>query len=272
MRITDNDLKIFKILYKVFWMPTELIALLIDEPVAYTNRRLIRMRANGYIGREVLAGSACNYLTRSGMNFLDLPHRNVRKPSLYQYEHQLGEAQMYCFLSMYPLTKAKKPLARFFEIITERDLLCCRDWEVVGYKSNGAKKMRAADEDFHVPDGYIRSTSGQLYGLEFERSRKSATSNTQLINNIHSNSLIFGTQLWFAEGKLVQNKIHREKGDNKILIYDMATVRAWLDTRIASLSETISWKEKRTPEDRLGDWTTPKPLNQLMENIDLQLE
>lgn len=276
IKLTDNDRKILTILYKFQWCSAEHLALLIDEPVKFVTRRCLQLQEAGLIGREYLAGGvlSCNYIKTRGMNMMDFPERKVSVPSLYNYEHTLGEINVYIFLALHPKTGIK-----LGQIVTERDILNSIVWDDDGLDSRGRRRVVARDitMGIHRPDGYIvREKDGKTYytALEFERSKKSARSNSHLLENIESNARVFNAgQWWFVVGQQIKNKIDKVQiQDHKLKQFNYDKILDYLSQRKDELPITKASKEGRQQRDFIGELVKPIPLTALPKKREYELE
>lgn len=276
IKLTENDKRIIQILYKVPWAQAEHLALLIDEPVAYVTRRCIRLQELGVIGREYLAGGvlSCNYLKTKGMNLLDLPKRKIPKPTLYTYEHTLGEINTYVFMCLHPQINVK-----FGQIITERDILNSIIWDDDGTDKNGHRKVTARDLTLgiHRPDGYIiREKNGQQFytAIEFERAVKSNKSNSDLLSNIESNAHVFNAgQWWFVTCVQVKNKIDKvQQPEHALKLFNYDLVLQFLEQQKEELPKQKATKTGRVQRDYIGELYTPRALSSILPNKTVTLE
>ena len=276
INLTDNDKRILTILYKFQWCSAANLALLIDEPVSFVTRRCIRLQEAGLIGREYLAGGvlSCNYIKAKGMKMMGFIPRKVSKPTLYNYEHTLGEINVYTFLAINPTTHIK-----LGQIITERDILNSVVWDDDGLDKQGRRRVIARDLTLgiHRPDGYIVNDTKdgrQFIALEFERSKKSAKSNSHLLDNIESNARVFNSgQWWFVVGNQIKNKIDKVKRDeHKLKQFNYDLVLNYLEQRKEDLPTTKASKEDREQRDYIGELITPVALSDIPKNKNYVLE
>ena len=174
--LSDLDIEIFKVLYKVDFMCDYQIALIVGENKSYISKRLRDLASGGFTCRKVLKANcpAANWVTKLGMKRAGLYIRNVRQPTLGRYEHSLGCADMYTFFCI--LRRLKDGSVRRFvyygDIITERDFNAVRELKKVGTKKNGQPIFKSLDSSIHHPDGYF-CRDGRYYALEYERTAKS---------------------------------------------------------------------------------------------------
>ena len=164
------------------------------------------------------------------------------------------------------------------QIMSERDILNSVVWDVTGYNSIGRKTVQARDLSLgiHRPDGYIiteKNGEPRYWALEYERTKKNKGSNTQMIDSLDSNSDLFSLQLWFCENQNIRKKLEKEKRDShNVKIFDMQTVRKYLELKKEKLPDVLSTKEERTPRDYLGEFIEPLALTSLPRRKKVVLE
>ena len=94
-----------------------------------------------------------------------------------------------------------------------------------------------------------------------------------MIDSLDSNSDLFSLQLWFCENQNIRKKLEKEKRDShNVKIFDMQTVRKYLELKKEKLPDVLSTKEERTPRDYLGEFIEPLALTSLPRRKKVVLE
>ena len=272
VRLSDLDIWILIVLYKLPWAMDYHVALLVGEPVKYVRRRLQQLAEGGLVRRVNLMANrtALNAITSKGISEAGLEPRNVCNPTYFSVEHDLGVIDTVVYLSI--LEKNGKHLTDFGSIITERDFQSVREMEQVGTRSDGKPIYKAKDDGIHEPDAYIIKKDKYI-AVEFERTLKSRKSNSQLIDNAIDLRKRFDKQYWIYGNNAVRNKLNEVRKDiPEMSIIGIDDVREYLRIRLERLPETISAKTGIPTNNRIGTMQDPIPLNKLPLRNGLSLE
>lgn len=279
VELSESDYEILKSLYKCSWLHDYHLAAIIGENHKnYVRGRQKKLTVAGLVKRKMMKSGmpAVNWLTQAGMRELGLPVRNVNEPKLYNYEHDLGCADMYVYLCL--LRKKKDGsfgrLAYFGEVITERDFNAVSTMREINKKSNGQPIYVRLDRDIHKPDGYLKRNNMYI-ALEFERTPKSKK--RILRDNVLDNAKRFAVQYWVYSKPSVYNallEIQQELGSDKIKILDIEKIRRTIQRYVDNLPPVISKKSGKPRVSNFGEMVEPIPLNKipLIATTNVQLE
>ncbi|MBR2706678.1 MAG: hypothetical protein IKE74_05475 [Mogibacterium sp.] len=270
--LTEVDVVILTVLYKVLWAHDYHLAIFADQPLPFIRARLKQLAQGDLIGRiSISRGPACNYITAAGIAALGLEQRNIRIPNMYTFLHSLAEADVFTWLSL-PRQKSSIKLGA---IITERDIAAKREMIPAGHQ-NGKQLFESADRGIHCPDGYMY-VGDKLVAIEVERVMKSKTSRTHLSDNIASLHERFRRQIWVYEKEAVRRAIEAQKviyGDELIMV-DLEKIRTDIGKYIEHLPGEISKKSGRIRRDLIGELMEVIPLNRienLYDETEIELE
>lgn len=272
IRLSDLDLLILSVLYKLPWAMDYHIALVVGEPVKYIRRRLQQLAEGGLVKRENMIANktALNVITSKGISEAGFEPRSISRPTYFSVEHDLGVIDTVIYLAV--LEKNGKYLTDLGSIITERDFQAVREMEQVGVRSDGQPIYKAKDADIHEPDAYIMS-SGKYIAVEFERTLKTKKSNSQMIDNAIDLRKRFYRQYWIYGNNAVKNKLNEIKKDiPEIAMISISDVRKYLNLRLEMLPKKISAKTGVPAKNRIGQMKDPEPLNRLPLRNDIKLE
>lgn len=272
IRLSDRDILMLIVLYKLPWAMDYHIALLIGEPVKFVRRRLQQMAEGGLVRRVNLMANrtALNVITSKGIYEAGFEPRNVNNPTYFSVEHDLGVIDTVVYLSL--LEKGGKHLTDFGSIITERDFDAVTEMEQVGTRSDGKPIYKAKDADIHAPDAYIIK-NGIYIAVEFERTLKSKKSNSQMIDNAIDLRKRFDKQFWIFGNNAVRNKLTEIRKDiPEISMISIDDVRDYLRVKVDQLPDTISAKTGIPAVNRIGYIKDPIPLNRLPLRGGIRLE
>ncbi len=272
IRLSDLDICMLVVLYKLPWAMDYHVALLIDEPVKYVRRRLQQLAEGGLVRRINLMANrtALNVITSKGISEAGLEPRSVSNPTYFSVEHDLGVIDTVVYLSI--LEKNGKHLTDFGSIITERDFQSVREMEQVGIRSDGKPIYKAKDDGIHEPDAYIIKNDKYI-AVEFERTLKSRKSNSQLIDNAIDLRKRFNKQYWIYGNNAVRNKLNEVRKDiPEMSVIGIDDVREYLRFRLDRLPDTISAKTGIIAANRIGTMKDPVPLNRLPLRNGIRLE
>ena len=263
IRLSDLDIKILTIIYKLPWAMDYHIALLTGEPVKYIRRRLQQLAEGGLVRRMNMVAdrTALNVITTKGISEAGFELRNTTRPTYFSVEHDLGVIDTVVFFSL--LNKNGKHLTEFGSIITERDFDSVREMEQVGTRSDGQPIYKAKDADIHAPDAYIIK-GNKFVAVEFERTLKSKKSNSQMLDNALNLRKRFDRQFWIYGNNAVRNKLTEiRKNIPEISMISIDDVREYLKVKTSQLPDTISAKTSIPAINRVGQMIDPIPLNKL---------
>lgn len=260
------NIEILKCLYKCEFLHEDHLAALIGENRDFLKGRLKRLAKAGLIERKIIQGNrtSVNWITKKGIREIGLAMRNVREPNTGRYEHALGCADMYVFLTLMRKTKNSsiRRIVNFGMIITERDFNAVREMLEIKKKSNGQPVYVSLDRHIHAPDGYY-GVNDKYVALEYERIPKNKYKIMR--DNIFENRKRFCRQIWFygkpIVGKIL-NKIKDELGD-EIVIISMDAAREQIMRYVNALPDEISAKSGIPRNSALGEMVEPIPLNKL---------
>ena len=272
IRLSELDIMILSVLYKLPWAMDYHIALVVGEPVKYIRRRLQQLAEGGLVRRENMIANktALNVITSKGISEAGFEPRSISRPTYFSVEHDLGVIDTVIYLAL--LEKSGKHLTDLGSIITERDFQAVREMEQVGIRSDGQPIYKAKDADIHEPDAYIMS-NGKYIAVEFERTLKSKKSNSQMIDNAIDLRKRFHRQYWIYGNNAVRNKLNEIKKDiPEIVTISISDVRKYLNLRIDMLPKKISVKTGVPAKNRIGQMKDPVPLNRIPLRNDIKLE
>ncbi|MBQ9075672.1 MAG: hypothetical protein IJY32_06900 [Mogibacterium sp.] len=204
IRLSDLDILILTVLYKLPWAQDYHIALLIGEPVKYVRRRLQQLAEGGLVRRVNLLAdaTALNVITSKGISEAGFIPRSVTKPTYFSVEHDRGVADAVVYFAI--LQRNGKYLTDLGSIITERDFDAVTEMEQVGTRSDGQPIYKSKSADIHAPDAYIIK-NGKYIAIEFERTLKSKKSNSQMLDNAIDLRKRFDKQFWVYGNNAVSN-------------------------------------------------------------------
>lgn len=263
IRLSDLDIMILTVLYKLSWAQDYHIALLIGEPVKYVRRRLQQLSEGGLVRRvNMLAdATALNVITSKGISEAGFEPRSITRPTYFSVEHDRGVADVVVYFAI--LQRNGKYLTDFGSIITERDFDAVTEMEQVGTRSDGQPIYKSKSADVHAPDAYIIK-NGKYIAIEFERTLKSKKSNSQMIDNAIDLRKRFYKQFWIYGNNAVRNKLMEIKEEiPEISMISIEEVRAYLKRRAELLPDTISAKTGLPAVNRVRYMKDPVPLNRL---------
>lgn len=272
IRISDLDIMIMTVLYKLPWAQDYHIALLIGEPIKYVRRRLQQLAEGGLVRRVNLLAdaTALNVITSKGISEAGFTPRSVTRPTYFSVEHDRGVADVVVYFAI--LQRNGKYLTDFGSIITERDFDAVTEMEQVGTRSDGQPIYKSKSADVHAPDAYIIK-NGKYIAIEFERTLKSKKSNSQMIDNAIDLRKRFYKQFWIYGNNAVKNKLLEIRKDiPEISMINIEEVRAYLKRRAELLPDTISAKTGIPAVTRVGYMKDPVPLNRLPLRGGIRLE
>lgn len=264
--LDEINREILTCLYKVDFFCDYHLAGLIGENKEYIKGRLKKLARAGLIKRKIIKGNmpCVNWITKQGIKELGLEMRNVREPTTGRFEHSLGCADMYVYMTLMRKKKdgSYKRIVSFGEIITERDFNAVRELKQVKKKSNGQPVYLSLDSHIHKPDGYYFK-NGKRIALEFERTPKSKAK--ILRNNVYENRKRFNTQIWVYDKPIVKKMLERLKQElgSEIQIISIETVREQIYRYVNSLPAEISKKSGKARSSAVGELVKPIPLNRL---------
>ncbi|WP_044931182.1 hypothetical protein [Butyrivibrio sp. AC2005] len=263
--VTELDIEILKCLYKMMFLTETHISVLVGENLGYVKGRLKKLCTAGLITRTTPNGIAVNCITKAGIAELGLPYRNIVKPKLGRYEHNLGEADVYVWLSMWRRFQdgTEHSWIPFGSIVTERDIAAVKGMHITGHRKDGQPIYVSDDKDIHIPDGYI-IRKDSFAAIEYERTAKS--SNAILKSNIRENMRRFHFQYWIYDdpyvGKILYDQ-QKELGKNLMAVYDIRQIRKDIDAYKDRIPSIISQKTGIPRKSCLGTLLDPIPLNKL---------
>lgn len=273
IRISDLDIMILTVLYKLPWAQDYHIALLIGEPIKYVRRRLQQLSEGGLVRRVNLLAdaTALNVITSKGISEAGFTPRSVTRPTYFSVEHDRGIADAVVYFAI--LQKNGKYLTDFGSIITERDFDAVSEVEQIGTRSSDGQPIyKSKSADIHAPDAYIIK-NGKYIAIEFERTLKSKKSNSQMIDNAIDLRKRFYKQFWIYGNNAVRNKLLEIRKDiPEISMISIEEVRAYLKRRAELLPDTISAKTGLPAVNRVGYMKDPVPLNRLPLRGGIRLE
>lgn len=266
INISDLDIEILKILYKLVFINDWQLSILVDENIEYLKGRMKKLKAAGLIYRERImpGGKAINYISKAGIDFINLPMRNINKPTLSRYEHNTGLIDTYLYFTIFRENKDGNigQYSEFGKIITERDFLSVREFKLNGRRSDNQPIYISCDKDIHSPDGYIIRNDGTFFAIEYERTKKASIN--ILEKNIIENEKRFSLQFWFSDDSVVLSNLEKLKLKHSTLrIRDLNAIRKTLDNYQNSISTVISAKSGRVRRSCLGKLKRPIPLNKI---------
>ena len=263
IRISDLDILILTVLYKLPWAQDYHVSLLIGEPIKYVRRRLQQLAEGGLVRRvNMLAdATALNVITSKGISEAGFEPRSITRPTYFSVEHDRGVADVVVYFAI--LQRNGKYLTDFGSIITERDFDAVTEMEQVGTRSDGQPIYKSKSADVHAPDAYIIK-NGKYIAIEFERTLKSKKSNSQMIDNAIDLRKRFYKQFWIYGNNAVRNKLMEIKEEiPEISMISIEEVRAYLKRRAELLPDTISAKTGLPAVNRVRYMKDPVPLNRL---------
>lgn len=263
IRISDLDILILTVLYKLPWAQDYHVSLLIGEPIKYVRRRLQQLAEGGLVRRvNMLAdATALNVITTKGISEAGFEPRSITRPTYFSVEHDRGVADAVVYFAI--LQKNGKYLTDLGSIITERDFDAVTDMEQVGTRSDGQPIYKSKSAEIHAPDAYIIK-NGKYIAIEFERALKSKKSNSQMIDNAIDLRKRFYKQFWIYGNNAVRNKLMEIKEEiPEISMISIEEVRAYLKRRAELLPDTISAKTGLPAVNRVRYMKDPVPLNRL---------
>lgn len=263
IRISDLDILILTVLYKLPWAQDYHVSLLIGEPIKYVRRRLQQLAEGGLVRRvNMLAdATALNVITTKGISEAGFEPRSITRPTYFSVEHDRGVADAVVYFAI--LQRSSKYLTDFGSIITERDFDAVTEMEQVGTRSDGKPIYKSKSADIHAPDAYIIK-NGKYIAIEFERTLKSKKSNSQMIDNAIDLRKRFDKQFWIYGNNAVRNKLLEIRKDiPEISMISIEEIRAYLKRRAELLPDTISAKSGIPAVNRVGYMKDPVPLNRL---------
>ena len=263
IRISDLDILILTVLYKLPWAQDYHVSLLIGEPIKYVRRRLQQLAEGGLVRRvNMLAdATALNVITTKGISEAGFEPRSITRPTYFSVEHDRGVADVVVYFAI--LQRNGKYLTDFGSIITERDFDAVTEMEQVGTRSDGQPIYKSKSAEIHAPDAYIIK-NGKYIAIEFERTLKSKKSNAQMIDNAIDLRKRFYKQFWIYGNNAVRNKLMEIKEEiPEISMISIEEVRAYLKRRAELLPDTISAKTGLPAVNRVRYMKDPVPLNRL---------
>ena len=263
IRISDLDILILTVLYKLPWAQDYHVSLLIGEPIKYVRRRLQQLAEGGLVRRvNMLAdATALNVITTKGISEAGFEPRSITRPTYFSVEHDRGVADVVVYFAI--LQRNGKYLTDFGSIITERDFDAVTEMEQVGTRSDGQPIYKSKSAEIHAPDAYIIK-NGKYIAIEFERALKSKKSNSQMIDNAIDLRKRFYKQFWIYGNNAVRNKLMEIKEEiPEISMISIEEVRAYLKRRAELLPDTISAKTGLPAVNRVRYMKDPVPLNRL---------
>lgn len=272
IRISDLDILILTVLYKLPWAQDYHVSLLIGEPIKYVRRRLQQLSEGGLVRRmNMLAdATALNVITSKGISEAGFTPRSVTRPTYFSVEHDRGIADAVVYFAI--LQKNGKYLTDFGSIITERDFDAVSEVEQIGTRSDGQPIYKSKSADIHAPDAYIIK-NGKYIAIEYERTLKSKKSNSQMIDNAIDLRKRFDKQFWVYGNNAVKNKLLELRKDiPEISMISIEEVRAYLRRRAEMLPDTISAKTGLPAVNRVGYMKDAIPLNKLQLRGGIRLE
>lgn len=272
IRISDLDVLILSVLYKLPWAMDYHIALLTGEPVKYIRRRLQQLAEGGLVRRANMMAdrTALNVITSKGISEAGFEPRNLTRPTYFSVEHDLGVIDIVVYLAL--LNKNGKYLTEFGSVITERDFDAATEMEQIGVRSDGKPIYKSKDDSIHRPDAYF-TVNDKYIAVEFERTLKSKKSNSQLIDNAIDLRKRFHRQYWIYGNNAVKNKLVEVRKDiPEIYMLGIDDVRAYLKQRLDLLPKTISAKSGIPAVNRVGCIKDPVPLNRIPLRSGVRLE
>ena len=244
VKLKDFDRDVLRILYKTDFLSEIHIAALTGENKDYCKQRLKRLKNAGLINRKVISERVINWITKKGIQEAGLPERSVREPSIGQYAHSLGCADVYTWLALRRPNNdgTTSGLSDFGNIITERDIHANRELRQVGTRRDGQPIYADKSKGIHIPDGYFVS-GNNFYAIEYERTRKS--SKDIIRQNMLENSRRFRQQFWVYDSPSVETMLRglqEELGRDKILLYNLTLIREQIVKIVNRLPAEISEK------------------------------
>ena len=102
IRISDLDIMILTVLYKLPWAQDYHIALLIGEPIKYVRRRLQQLSEGGLVRRVNLLAdaTALNVITSKGISEAGFEPRSITRPTYFSVEHDRGIADAVVYFAI----------------------------------------------------------------------------------------------------------------------------------------------------------------------------
>lgn len=240
LRLSPRDFVLLKSLYCFPWLMDWHLAVILDERVSYVTGRMLQFEKRGLIERKKLISDeeVLNYIKVDGCRLIGYEEKKKKVPKIGRFEHDKGviEASLWFMIN-------KKASLRSF--VTEKMLNSAVEMKRVG------GQLRREVKEAHLPDGYVRAKSGKYVAIEFERTKKSKSSKTQMLNNVQANSRRFVKQFWFVELDSIEKSLNEttEFKNKKLEIIRMSKVRK-------DLAEYLNTLPKQTRlRDKLSDRT-----------------
>ena len=238
LQISERDLMILKILYRLPWAMDWHIAVLIGEPEKYVFGRLNQLSRGGLVERKKLLADeeVLNYITAEGCRVLGFEVKKKRVPKIGRFEHDKGVIDSYIWLCLKGLS--------FGRIVTEKAMNSAIEMKQVG------DKWVRLGRDIHLPDGYYIANNGQYVALEFERTKKNKTSNKQMISNLQANSRRFHQQLWFVALDSIEKELMKSSAykQSELKIFRIEKIRSDLAEYVEQLPLLLSEKSGIAPK------------------------
>lgn len=274
--ISEFDVEVLKALSKFSFLHDYHLSAITGENRSYVKGRLKQLTVAGLVKRQQLKAQtpACNWITADGLTLISTK-RNYHTPSLAQYEHAAGVADMCTWLTLPQFGETKdKRMLNLSDITTERDFNAVREWVTAGTKSDGTNIIKSADEidGIHAPDAYYTKNSNR-YALEFERTMKSSKDIVE--SNVKNLMMRFRKQYWFYGSLSVArtlDKVSEAVPQGTMKMFNIETVRGDIQRYVDSLPKTISKKSGIPADSALGEFSEPISLSKLPVINDVQIE